>query len=203
MATKKSDGATGGKGSNPPKETAEKTGRVGQVGQVGTAPIAPKAVESETAVVKDSSNMEIPKELQREAKSGSPTALYHIGLLYKESNTPNYDKAYEYFQQAADAGLAEAVNELGLCFYEANGVTGDASRAAQLFERAADMGCPRAMANIAECYWDGDGIKRDEEKACQWAELAEENGEKVKFSSRKESTQNDGNGGSGSDSDSD
>ena len=48
--------------------------------------------------------------------------------------------AGHYFRKAADAGDAEAMFNLGYCYYNGNGIAEDRAKAKQLWSKAADMG---------------------------------------------------------------
>ena len=48
--------------------------------------------------------------------------------------------AVHYFRKAADAGDAEAMFNLGYCYYNGNGIAEDRAKAKQLWSKAAEMG---------------------------------------------------------------
>ncbi|KAH3758364.1 sel1 repeat family protein [Pelomyxa schiedti] len=69
------------------------------------------------------------------------------------------------FQRAADAGGADAMCNLGLCYYSGNGVEKDIHKALTLWQRASESGDADAMCNVGVCYENGDGVEKDINKA--------------------------------------
>ena len=69
--------------------------------------------------------------------------------------------AVEYFQKAADQGLASAQDDLALCYYYERGIAQDYEKAAQWWQKAADQGHRNAQCNLGLCYKNGKGVKQD------------------------------------------
>jgi len=78
---------------------------------------------------------------------------------------------------AADAGLAEAQYNLGVCYADGDGVAKDAGQAVLWYRRAAEAGVADAQFNIGVCFANGDGAVKDEEQAVSWFRRAAEAGD--------------------------
>jgi len=78
-----------------------------------------------------------------------------------------YEDAFSYFKAAASKYHIEALNRLGECYLNGNGIEKNYSLAVECFQKVlmtAD-GHPAANYNIACCYLYGQGVKKDSEKA--------------------------------------
>ncbi|MGO9008305.1 MAG: caspase family protein [Beijerinckiaceae bacterium] len=75
------------------------------------------------------------------------------------------DEAVRLYRQAADAGNASAMNNLGTMYRDGRGVAPDETEAVRLFRKAADAGNAFAMNNLAAMYRDGRGVSLDEAEA--------------------------------------
>ncbi len=80
----------------------------------------------------------------------------------------DYAKAFEYFQEAADYGIPEAITNLGYCYERGINVDIDYSRAVELYEKAAEFGDSSAMNNLGWCYEQGLGVEQSYEKAYEY-----------------------------------
>lgn len=75
-------------------------------------------------------------------------------------------------REAAAAGDAKALFEIGARYAEARGVKEDPAAAAQWYERAAELGLAPAQYRIGNLYEKGIGVGRDADKARKWYEMA-------------------------------
>ena len=78
-----------------------------------------------------------------------------------------YEDAFRYFKTAASKYHIEALNRLGECYLNGNGIEKNYPLAVECFQKVlmtAD-GHPAANYNIACCYLYGQGVKKDSEKA--------------------------------------
>ncbi|KAH3731365.1 sel1 repeat family protein [Pelomyxa schiedti] len=71
------------------------------------------------------------------------------------------DKALLLLQKAADDGNANAMNNLGVCYQNGQGVGKDINQAVSLYKKAADAGNATAMFNLGVCYENGRGVDKD------------------------------------------
>ncbi|HEX7833489.1 MAG TPA: hypothetical protein VF787_27810 [Thermoanaerobaculia bacterium] len=80
----------------------------------------------------------------------------------------NYEKALEYFKQAADKGHAEAAYILGALYEEGRNVTADPATSAQWYLRAAELGHADAMNHIGNALRNGNGVAKNPAEAMKW-----------------------------------
>ena len=82
-----------------------------------------------------------------------------------------YDRAFDSYQKAADAGHAGAQYNLATFYVEGKVVRQDYDKAVEWFEKAAKQGLKDAQYNLAAMYHQGAGVEKDEEKAQYWARV--------------------------------
>lgn len=82
-----------------------------------------------------------------------------------------YDRAFDAYQKAADAGHAGAQYNLATFYIEGKVVRQDYEKAVEWFEKAANQGLKDAQYNLAAMYHQGAGVEKDEEKAQYWARV--------------------------------
>jgi len=85
-------------------------------------------------------------------------------------NIGNLVGAMEFFQSAADAGLAEAQVRLAYIRDYSN----DDDEAIKLYRAAADQDYPAGYAGLAEMYMKGEGVERDPTQALEFYAVAAE-----------------------------
>jgi hypothetical protein len=76
-----------------------------------------------------------------------------------QSSTPS-GRASQWVAGAA-RGEAEALCQLGACYYQGDGVPQSYERAAELFEQAAAQGDTKAQTNLGYLYYYGRGVPKD------------------------------------------
>lgn len=82
-----------------------------------------------------------------------------------------YDRAFDLYQKAADAGHAGAQYNLATFYIEGKVVLQDYEKAVYWFEKAAIQGVKDAQYNLAAIYHQGAGVPKDEERAQYWARV--------------------------------
>lgn len=87
-----------------------------------------------------------------------------------------FEKAFEYFEKAANAGSAEAMYDLGYLYYSGEGVEKSYDLALKWYEKAADLGNLRAMYKLGLFYEQVDD-RKDFEKAVLWYQKAADKGD--------------------------
>src|SRR5580658_4927773 len=96
----------------------------------------------------------------------TPDSLYRRGkALYDKKQFP---EAFMLFQQAADAGHAEAENQVGWMYARGEGVTTDYAKALIWYHKAVRAGSAASMNNSGWMYHKGEGVKQDDQLAVQW-----------------------------------
>jgi TPR repeat protein len=79
-------------------------------------------------------------------------------------------------QQAAGAGDAESMNQLGELYRQGRGVAQDDGQARDWYQRAAGAGNAAAMNSLGNLYYHGLGMARDYGQARRWYQKAAEAG---------------------------
>lgn len=88
---------------------------------------------------------------------------YLRGIRYAERS--DFSMAAKAWQEAAAAGHAGAMAQLGALYAEGRGVSQDLARAVELFQRSVDAGSPDGMSHLGVAYLAGDGVEPDTLKA--------------------------------------
>jgi TPR repeat protein len=96
-------------------------------------------------------------------------------LAFPQSKFAN--ETYATLHARAEAGDAQAENELGVRFRMGDGVDKDLLTALGWYRLAAKQGLAIAYFNLGAAYYNGDGIAPDEQAACKWFLLASEAGD--------------------------
>lgn len=94
-------------------------------------------------------------QFESAAERGHDEAQYYIGLCYAKGFgvKKDMDKAFEWYNKAAEQGNAKAMLDLAVsCYMEGKGVKKDEKKAYDLIEKAADKGEPDAMWILGEQY---------------------------------------------------
>ncbi|CAB4474109.1 unnamed protein product [Rhizophagus irregularis] len=74
-------------------------------------------------------------------------------------------KAFEFYQKAADLGNASGMSELGRCYAYGIGTDIDKKKAFVLCQKAADLGNVDAIYGLGHCYTNGIGTDIDKKRA--------------------------------------
>jgi TPR repeat protein len=95
--------------------------------------------------------------------STSDAPLFEQGLAAYKSG--NFSLAAELYLRACDRGHHQSCTDLGLMYYNGQGVTKDLNRAADLYKRACDAGGAPACTNLGWMYARGEGVPKDTSRA--------------------------------------
>ena len=96
----------------------------------------------------------------------SPEAQLNRGKNYYKDG--KYTDAVKWFRKAAESGLAEAQFNLGICYYNGQGIAQNYAEAIGWFRKAAEQGIASAQFNLGNCYYYGQGVKQDFGEAIKW-----------------------------------
>ncbi|WP_228068189.1 MULTISPECIES: tetratricopeptide repeat protein [unclassified Neisseria] len=96
----------------------------------------------------------------------------HYGL----GRGQDYFLARKLYLQAAELHHRKAQTNLGMMYYNGQGVNADAGQAAYWFEQAANQGDPVAQYNLACLYYHGTGAPQSTAAACAWLQQAIDSG---------------------------
>jgi TPR repeat protein len=108
--------------------------------------------------------------LRGSAEKGCIAAMLNLGYLLEGGKyvRKNYNEAFHWFNQAADAGNAEAELQLGGCYHYGLGTTPDFSMAAKYYRLSADQTNFVAMKSLGYLLMNGYGVKTNEAEAEYW-----------------------------------
>jgi localization factor PodJL len=111
------------------------------------------------------------QKLTSAALDGNRAAAFEVGARYASGDRVprNMAKAGEWYQRAAEAGLAVAQFRLGSLYERGEGVRQDLAQAVSWYQRAADQGNVNAMHNLAVLLSQGVGGNGGDPKlALKW-----------------------------------
>ncbi len=115
------------------------------------------------------------KWFQKAAEQGDMNAAHCLGdVLY---DNKNFTEARNWYEKAANAGIADAEFGLGLMYDLGNGVPVDRAAALRWYGKAAEGGNASAVCNMGILYYNGEGVKVDRVLAHQYFLIAIQMGE--------------------------
>ncbi|WP_300709601.1 sel1 repeat family protein [uncultured Desulfovibrio sp.] len=88
-----------------------------------------------------------------------------------------YYQALRLWQEAAEAGDPQAMNNLGVLYDKGLGVEPDVGRALHWYAKSADAGHPSGMCNFGRMLEQGRGVPLDAAEAARWFDLAARRGQ--------------------------
>ncbi|CAK0781996.1 conserved hypothetical protein [Gammaproteobacteria bacterium] len=88
----------------------------------------------------------------------------------------DYAGAFRVWSPLADQGNAIAQYNLGVMYYEGQGVPRDYGSAVKWFLRAANQGNSDAQRSLGVLYYEGNGVPQDDVRAYMWFDLSAING---------------------------
>ncbi len=88
--------------------------------------------------------------------------------VYEQSDQEKFKELLK----KAEAGDAEAQAEVGIRYFDGQGVIKDEVEAVKWFRKAADQGDARAQNGLGVCYGKGKGVSKDYETGYMWYLLA-------------------------------
>jgi len=118
--------------------------------------------------------------LERAGKLNSIAAAAHLGKFYQNGKGCKKDpeKAFFWYQLAANSANPTAMNDLGWCFEKGIGVAVDEKEAAKWYYQAALRGNPSGENNLGWCYQKGTGVVQNDAEAFRWYSAAASHGNK-------------------------
>jgi len=104
--------------------------------------------------------------LQEATALGEPRAMDLLASHYRRLR--QFDRARKYYEDAAAAGYALSLSNLGVLYMNGEGVQRSPEVAANLFRQGAEKGDPSGMFFYASCLQDGLGVPKDSKTAADW-----------------------------------
>ena len=119
------------------------------------------------------------RRVTRQANEGNIDAQLTLGYmyLYGESGVEkNYDKAFQYYNMAAQQNDSVAINNVGSLYFSGIGTEKSLSKAAQMFEKASALGNTEAAVNLSFIYLTKDSALNNPRAAVELLKSASEAG---------------------------
>ncbi|POG73411.1 hypothetical protein GLOIN_2v1856072, partial [Rhizophagus irregularis DAOM 181602=DAOM 197198] len=91
-----------------------------------------------------------------------------------EGTEGNLEKAFHWYQKAAEEDYVTAMCNLAACYYNGQGIEKDLEKSFHWYQKAAENDYNSAMFNIALCYKNAKGTEKNLEKAFHWYQKAAE-----------------------------
>ncbi len=166
---------------NEVKSSEEKKAGLANAGEKKTAPEEIEKIRKAllAQMPQDSSLPDIIKDIEKQAYDGNPEAQHDLAAIYTAGHggvTQDYKRAAFWFEQAANAGVANARYNLGVLYHQGIGVPRDIEKALYWYRQAADLNHPEAQYNLGIAYIEGIGLEYDPQKAAWYFENAAEAG---------------------------
>ena len=114
------------------------------------------------------------KQLEEHAVNNEAWAQLWLGIYSKDKN--QLQKAKEYYEDAANQGMAAAQYALGGLYLKGNGVQRNYDKALEYFKRAANQGMAAAQYALGDLYLKGNGVQRNYDKALEYFKRAANQG---------------------------
>ena len=113
-------------------------------------------------------------KLEKKGKSGELRNLNHIAIIYNQGINikKDFEKAFEFYEQAAQLGSAQAQATLALIYENGIGVIKDLTKSMTFYEQAAQQNFVQAQVNLAALYYTGECGNKDLSKAINLLEKA-------------------------------
>lgn len=117
------------------------------------------------------------QEVQQSAERQSETLSNNIAAIKLDfSNRLTLSQADAATAKAETEDLTKAILNLGLKYFEGDGVTKDSTEAVKFFRMAADHGSASAQEILGYMYDNGDGVTNDTTEAIKWYAKAADQG---------------------------
>lgn len=104
------------------------------------------------------------------AKLGDAEAQANLGIMLQSRG--EYQKAAYWYQQAANAGIANAQYNMGTLYFNGEGFPKDYAKAYQWFEQAAQRDNKYAEFQLALMHYTGQGVSRNAQREIYWYKKA-------------------------------
>ena len=116
----------------------------------------------------------VDEGLLAQAEQGDAEAQMKVGLAF--DGMEDFEEAARWYALAAEQGVSEAQNNLGVLYKDGQGVGQDFEEAARWFRTAAMQGNTLSQLNLGWLYHAGKGVRQDVDSARYWYTLAADKG---------------------------
>ncbi|MEW6159091.1 MAG: hypothetical protein AB1813_16825 [Verrucomicrobiota bacterium] len=109
----------------------------------------------------------------------TPEELFALGdrFSFGRGQQPDYARALQYYERAANKGHAAAQYRLGVMHFQGHGTETNLVKAAQWYRQAAESGLTQAQFALAILHLYGVGAEKNSDLAVKWLRSAAEKGE--------------------------
>lgn len=114
--------------------------------------------------------------LKKKVQKNDFEAMNQLGLIYLTKVFRKEEQAVELFRKASANGYQSATYNLGLCYFQGQGVGVDYGKAFELFKQIANTD-NYAQTMIGVCYLYGYGVEKNYNEAITWLNRGSENKE--------------------------
>jgi TPR repeat protein len=123
----------------------------------------------------DDSLPSMVKDIETRAFDGNPEAQHDLAAIYTAGHAgvkADYQKAAQWFEEAAHNGVNNAQYNLGVLYHQGLGVKKDLTKAMELYRVAAHANHPEAQYNLGIAYTEGEGAQKNPQIAAYYFTLA-------------------------------
>ena len=112
--------------------------------------------------------------LKKQAKAGDRVSQFQLGNRYLEGDgvKQDFEKAFSWYQKAAEQDLAPALLNMGECYFHGIGVGKDHEKAISYYTQAAEHNSRRAEFILGYIYGNEEFGRFDAQKSIYWLERA-------------------------------
>ena len=121
--------------------------------------------------------MQLLDRLTRRGPDGADDVEAQMLAAQARADAGDYAGALAIWNPLAQAGVAKAQNNIGVCFANGLGVEADPTLAFRWLHAAAAGGSAAGQRNLATCYAEGRGVEQDFAEAASWYRRAAEQGD--------------------------
>src|SRR5271154_4914659 len=111
------------------------------------------------------SQQQTPQQTGANPPAGKEAIFKRAMTMYAAKN---YSPALRAFEEAADAGVVEAMMHLGIMYSEGQGTPVKMEEAIGWFRKAAVGGDSQGMCNLGSIYYQGRGVPQRYDQAVKW-----------------------------------
>ncbi len=106
----------------------------------------------------------------------TPVVAQDIEAGWEATQRGDYAAALREWRPLAEQGHAVAQNNLGVMYFNGQGVAQDYAEALKWYSKAAEQGHAQAQYNLGVMYANGQGVAQDKVQAHMWLNLADRQG---------------------------
>jgi TPR repeat protein len=131
----------------------------------------------QTTVIKRQSETQRPRQISKTVAKPKVVEMTKEQYFERAKQQSNAAAALPDYRKAADMGHAEALDSIGMYYYDGKGgVDKDYLEAVIYFKKSAELGNASGMFHRGQMYNRGEGVTKDRDEALKWFRKAAELG---------------------------